>query len=296
MKCREVHARLLLKREHEIGEDSDVQMVSASEDKTHQDNSISMNISELSSNGTSSSSPVDGERALAKDPDVFNCKYCCKIFRNKKEVLNHINRQHGSKNSENRCFYCDEEFHTSTHYQRHLKLQESFETTLSYFKFRICHICRVVFKVRQEFLTHNDQKHPEIVIVEASEEEDDTNIDSTEASLRNKALTLQNTTINVSDEPYRCDECAVTHFEIDDMKYHILTHLPKYVCPIKNCEMEYTSIMHFRKHLAENNHKTNQCPQCKEEFTEVEALIQHKTTNCDSNKVHCTHCGMFEKC
>lgn len=95
---------------------------------------------------------------------------------------------------------------------------------------------------------------------------------------------------------HRCGICQLNQPSLSAALRHVFFHLTSFMCPIKDCNDEFTEFkllnLHIEQsHLVKENVKRQRCMHCGAISENYQAFRQHQRKECPKKIFHCDVCG-----
>ena len=222
---------------------------------------------------------------------TFKCEICCKEFRRKDNLYQHIRRFHEGKENETKpnndvnenknqmknskdknakCDTCEKSFGSAYDLQRHQKTHME--------KSYLCTLCPKVFR-KEDSLDHHFAKiHSDNCNDEKDHLDEQTlcaHCGSKFANKRNLQVHIQR--IHEKIFQHQCDKCGKDFGSLSNLKRHASVHgesEAKYTC--KLCQKSYHQSAHLTEHIKSVHEGVKpKCDQCGKEFYKKSNLKSH---------------------
>lgn len=189
----------------------------------------------------------------------YRCLDCVKLFREEKDLMEHMKDHEENKVTKYKCDKCGKCFSTNSNLHRHMK---------KYCKMFKCQSCDKVFSTQQSLqqhqICHSDARPFKCDVCG-------------QAFARPEAAKIH-MRIHTNDRPYPCRICGRTFISSSRRGNHEKHHLGdtlRYKCRI--CKMGFTLAKERDEHMEvhESRKRTLQCAMCDQKFLRKPKLVRH---------------------
>ena len=207
----------------------------------------------------------------------FECKICCQLFYNQKDLKRHETIHTGEKSFQ--CQICKKKFATSRNLNKH-------EIVHTDKKPHQCRTCLKSFRQKQSLkiheLLHSGEKPYKCKTCPKSFVQLD--------GLKTHMM------IHTGEKPFQCKYCDKSYTQSGNLKMHEMFHTGTKPFECKTCKKSFSLLsdlkVHKRVHTGE---KPFQCKYCSKSFSQISHLKPHERVHTGEKPFQCKSCNKMFK-